>query len=86
MPRAPGIVNHDIVLKELSVFGIKGETLDWFKSYFSNRKQFFENGKTKTGFQDIKCDTYKHVFLEIPVLRFALFPYYRQMISLEQLI
>ena len=33
-------VNHDILLHKLSNYGIRGTTLDWFKSYLNNRKQF----------------------------------------------
>ena len=38
-------VDHDILLHKLNHYGIRGNILDWFKSYLSNRKQFtFVNG------------------------------------------
>ena len=33
-------VNHDILLKKLAHYGIRGPINDWFKSYLENRYQF----------------------------------------------
>jgi hypothetical protein len=32
-------VQHDILLRKLSMFGVRGTSLDWFTSYLSNRIQ-----------------------------------------------
>jgi len=34
--------NHEILLTKLHFYGIQGITLDWFRSYITNRKQKVE--------------------------------------------
>ena len=34
------IVDHDILLKKLNYFGVRGIVSEWFASYLKNRKQF----------------------------------------------
>ena len=33
-------VNHEILLSELNTCGVRGITLDWFRSYQTNREQY----------------------------------------------
>ena len=48
-------VNHAILLKKLEHYGIRGISLNWFRSYLSNRKQYvFLNGES-SDLQDITC-------------------------------
>jgi retron-type reverse transcriptase len=42
LKKAFDVVNHSILLKKLKKFGIKGKTLEWFRSYLSNRSQKVE--------------------------------------------
>ena len=39
-------VNHDILIKKLDHYGIKGVTLDWFRSYPKDRKQVTKINET----------------------------------------
>ena len=42
-------VDHNILFSKLEHYGIRGQALDWLKSYLSNRQQFaYVNGKNST--------------------------------------
>ena len=56
LSKAFDTVDHNILLKKLSLYGIKNNSLKWFPSYLSNRKQFIQAGDIKTSYEDIICD------------------------------
>ena len=55
LSKAFDTVNHKILLKKLTYFGIKGVYLDWFKSYLRNRKQFISYNDKSSSILDITC-------------------------------
>ena len=58
MRKAFDTVNHDILLKKLEHYGIKGNALKWFRSYLTNRKQYVSlNGE---------CSESKHITYGVP--------------------
>ena len=51
-------VNHKILFTKLEFYGIRGQVLDWFKSYLSFREQYVEYNNT--------CSSYKHITCGVP--------------------
>ena len=48
-------VNHNILLNKLSLHGIKNNSLKWFSSYLSNRKQYVQTSVFKTTNLNVVC-------------------------------
>ena len=48
-------VNHDILRGEMEHYGIRRESLEWFKSYLENRKQCFNINRNSSKFSDLTC-------------------------------
>ena len=55
LSKAFDTIDHDTLFMKLSYYGVRGAALDWFKSYFHNRKQYVHyNGKDSV-LLDITC-------------------------------
>ena len=48
-------VNHEILLKKLEYYGIRGSPLSWLKNYLNKRQQYTEVGDTLSDIDDIHC-------------------------------
>ena len=46
-------VNHRILLDKLFHYGIRGNALDWFESYVSNRRQYVTYNDVKSSIKDV---------------------------------
>ena len=44
--KAFDVINHDLLLKKLSIYGVGNSSVGWFRSYLSERRQFVKLGKT----------------------------------------
>ena len=55
LSKAFDTLDHNILLHKLSMYGIRGVTLDWFRSYLSNRKQYTVYRSEKSLQQSISC-------------------------------
>ena len=56
LSKAFDTVDHNILLKKINKYGIKGSTYDWFLSYLSNRKQCVNiNKETNSPYLNITC-------------------------------
>ena len=60
--KAFNTVNHDILLKKLEHYGIRGTPLNWFKSYLYDRQQLTEINDTLSDIDYIKCGVPREVF------------------------
>ena len=48
-------VDHDILLKKLNAYGLRGKAGGWFESYLNNRKQFCSLNGQHSKARDIAC-------------------------------
>ena len=55
LSKAFDTVYHNILIDKLNLYVIKSNSLKWFLSYLSNRKQFIQAGTIKTSNLDIIC-------------------------------
>ena len=55
LSKAFDTVNHDILLKKLTFYGINNLYLTWFKSYLSGRTQYIQYDNSKTEMVNISC-------------------------------
>ena len=53
--KAFDLVDHQILLNKLGIYGIKDEALQWFNTYLTNRKQQVKINNSKSGFKYISC-------------------------------
>ena len=53
--KAYDTVNHSILLNEMHAYGIRGNILDWFKSYLNKREQFTSINNTHSDKKNISC-------------------------------
>ena len=55
LSKAFDTVDHKILLKKLSFYGVKNNNLKWFMSYLSNRKQYISTDMGNTEMEHIFC-------------------------------
>ena len=53
--KAFDLVGHNILLTKLDIYGIKNETLSWFKSYLSCRQQQVSISNSKSSLRPVLC-------------------------------
>ena len=55
LSKAFDVINHDILLKKLNVYGIRGIVNKWFASYLCDRSQFVDIDGNTSSSQSISC-------------------------------
>ena len=53
LAKAFDTLDHDILLRKLSYYGITGVAIDLFKSYLTNRKQYVDFNNKRSVYADI---------------------------------
>ena len=53
--KAVDCVNHEILLSTLNTCGVRGISLDWFRSYPTNREQYVSINNVDSNPRVIKC-------------------------------
>lgn len=48
-------LDHSILLDKLEHYGMRGVTLDWFRSYITNRKQLVQYQNCKSSSTSVQC-------------------------------
>ena len=48
-------VNHKILVKKLYSYGIRGQSINWFKSYLENRSQYVTYNEKRSDIKNIIC-------------------------------
>ena len=55
LTKAFDIFSHKILLHKLSVYGIRGNALDWIKKYLANRKQYINYNDVSSPYNTVNC-------------------------------
>jgi len=55
LKKAFDTVNHDILIKKLEYYGLRGTALSWINSYLINRTQFVDIDNTKSEELNVEC-------------------------------
>ena len=83
--KAFDLVDHQILLSKLKLYGISSEALMWFDTYLTNRRQLVSLNNCRSDFEKVTCGVPQGSILGPLLFCFSLMIYHFMLITFQQI-